>query len=245
MCRRWPKAEGPERGQACDLCDFADLYTGFLQRAPDDSGYAYWLDQLNNHGDTRSNQISSFGGCDEFVANVAALALAGSSNSLRYVLSDVQGSTRAVMNNNSSSSTVLARHDYLPFGEELGAIGGRTSGQGYNASDNNRWKYGMTERDATSGLDHTWFRKYENLSGRWTSPDPYHGSEYISQPQSFNRYSYSVNDPVNIVDPDGLDGFGATRRMLGSASCRGLFGPIDPLKKLDTLKNSNWGQACD
>ena len=41
--------------------------------------------------------------------------------------------------------------------------------QGYNASDNNRWKYGMTERDATSGLDHTWFRKYESLSGRWTS----------------------------------------------------------------------------
>ena len=183
----------------------SDLYTGFLQRAPDDSGYAYWLDQLNNHGDTRSNQISSFAGCDEFVANVAALGIAGSSNSLRYVLSDVQGSTRAVMNNNSSSSAIVSRHDYLPFGEEIGSgIGPRSLPQGYNASDANRWKYGMTERDATSGLDHTWFRKYENLSGRWTSPDPLGG--HLGAPQTFNGYNYTGNDPVNLIDRFGLDG---------------------------------------
>ena len=127
----------------------------------------------------------------------------GSSGGLHYVLSDLQGSTRAVMNNNSSSSAIVARHDYLPFGEELGAIGGRTSGQGYTATDQNRWKYGMTERDATSGLDHTWFRKYESLSGRWTSPDPVSGS--IGDPQSFNHYAYSGNDPRNRIDPTGLD----------------------------------------
>ena len=65
----------------------------------------------------------------------------GSSGGLKYVLSDIQGSTRAVMSNNGNSSTVLARHDYLPFGEEIGSsIGGRTSGQGYSAADLNRWK---------------------------------------------------------------------------------------------------------
>lgn len=202
----------------------SDLYTGFLQRAPDDSGYAYWLDQLTNHGDTRSNQISSFGGCDEFIANVAALALAGSSNSLRYVLSDVQGSTRAVINNNSSSSAILARRDYLPFGEEIGpGIGSRTLAQSYNASDNNRWKYGMTERDATSGLDHTWFRKYESLSGRWTSSDPINGA--ASDPQSFNHFSYAANDPVNFVDPEGLDSHGP--------GLPGLRPPAPPLRFLD------------
>ncbi len=30
----------------------------------------------------------------------------------------------------------------------------------------------MSDYDAT-GLDHTWWRKYENHSSRWTSPDPY------------------------------------------------------------------------
>ncbi|HBB97555.1 MAG TPA: hypothetical protein DC054_19410 [Blastocatellia bacterium] len=126
----------------------------------------------------------------------------GSSGGLHYVLSDLQGSTRAVMNNNSSSSAVVARHDYLPFGEELGAIGGRTSGEGYSATDQNRWKYAMTERDATSGLDHTPWRKYESTSGRWTSPDPINGS--VANPQSFNHFSYAANDPVNSNDPIGL-----------------------------------------
>ena len=128
----------------------------------------------------------------------------GSSGGLKYVLSDLQGTTRAVMNNNGSSSAIVARHDYLPFGEELSSVVGlRSSSQGYSATDTNRQKYGMTERDATSGLDHTWWRKYESTSGRWTSPDPLSGS--IADPQSFNHYSYTGNDPVNFVDPSGLD----------------------------------------
>jgi RHS repeat-associated protein len=92
----------------------------------------------------------------------------------------------------------------LPFGEELGVgIGSRSGGQGYGASDTNSWKYGMLQRDAATGLDHTWFRKYESTSGRWTSPDPLHGG--LADPQSFNGYNYSGNDPVNSVDPSGLD----------------------------------------
>jgi RHS repeat-associated protein len=130
----------------------------------------------------------------------------GSSGGLKYVLSDLQGTTRAVMNNNGSSSAIVARHDYLPFGEEIGSnIGLRSSGQGYAASDTNRWKYGLTERDAATGLDHTWWRKYESYSGRWTSPDPYNGSLTIANPQSFNRFTYTQNDPVNFVDPSGLN----------------------------------------
>jgi RHS repeat-associated protein len=127
----------------------------------------------------------------------------GSSGGLKYVLSDLQGTTRAVMNNNGSSSAVVVRHDYLPFGEEIGSnVGLRSSSQGYSATDTNRFKYGLTERDSTTGLDHTWWRKYESTSGRWTSPDPLGGS--VSNPQTFNRYSYTQNDPVNFVDPSGL-----------------------------------------
>jgi len=91
----------------------------------------------------------------------------------------------------------------LPFGEELGAgTGSRSGSQGYGASDTNRWKYGMLQRDAATGLDHAGFRKYENFSGRWTSPDPLNGS--IGDPQSFNHFSYAGNDPVNFIDPSGL-----------------------------------------
>ena len=69
------------------------------------------------------------------------------------------------MNDNGvGTSSVIARHDYLPFGEELGAnVGMRTGAQGYNVPDANRQKYAMLERDST-GLDHTWWRKYESTA---------------------------------------------------------------------------------
>jgi len=136
-------------------------------------------------------------------------------NTINYVLGDVQGSTRAVM----SGTSVVARHDFLPFGEEIAVtVGMRTSGQGFRTlnsmglpvdaqgaiADKIRQRYGLTERDDASGLDHTWWRKNEIRAGRWTSPDPYLGSMIITNPQSFNRYAYVNNDPVNFVDPTGL-----------------------------------------
>jgi len=73
------------------------------------------------------------------------------------------------MNNNGvGTSTVIARHDYLPFGEEISSgVGMRTGSQGYNVPDANPQKYAMLERDST-GLDHTWWRKYESTAGRYT-----------------------------------------------------------------------------
>jgi RHS repeat-associated protein len=130
-------------------------------------------------------------------------------SALNYVLTDAQGSTRAIMSNSGGNSAILARHDYLPFGEEIGSgTGQRTGGQGgqgYGAADTNRQKYGLTERDDPTGLDHTWFRKYDNTAGRWTTPDRYLGSMSPSSPQSFNRYAYVTNDPVNFIDPSGLE----------------------------------------
>lgn len=134
------------------------------------------------------------------------LAVQEASVGLTYVLTDVQGSTRALMNNSGSgTSTITSRHDHLPFGEEIGAgVGLRTTTQKYSQSDNVRRRFSMTERDDVSSLDHTLFRKLESRAGRWTSPDPYSGSQNVANPQSLNRYSYVGNDPVNLIDPTGL-----------------------------------------
>jgi RHS repeat-associated protein len=121
---------------------------------------------------------------------------------VKYLLSDWQGSTRAVLSN---SGYVSSRMDYQAFGEDISAgTGIRTTAQGFNSSNNLRQKYGLTERDEATGLDHTWFRKNEQKAGRWTSPDPYNGSMSLGNPQSFNRYSYVGNQPTNFVDPSGL-----------------------------------------
>ena len=124
------------------------------------------------------------------------------SSGVQYLFTDWQGSTRTITD---AAGIVKGRLDYTAFGEEVGAgVGNRTSAQGYTES-NVRNRYALTERDETTGLDHTWWRKNENKAGRWTSPDPYSGSMNFGDPQSFNRYSYANNDPVNLIDPSGLN----------------------------------------
>lgn len=120
----------------------------------------------------------------------------------QYIFSDHQNSPRVVSNN---AGTIIARHDYLPFGEEaLNGIGMRTTGQGYGGNGAARQKYAGMEINNATGMAHTLWRQYDSLSGRWTAPDPYRGSMSVDSPQSLNRYLYVNNDPLNQVDPDGL-----------------------------------------
>ena len=52
------------------------------------------------------------------------------------------------------------------------------------------------------------FRQYDPKQGRWISPDPA-GQNAVdpSDPQTWNRYAYVRNSPLNNVDPLGLDGW--------------------------------------
>ncbi|MDQ3802537.1 MAG: hypothetical protein M3416_01585 [Acidobacteriota bacterium] len=59
------------------------------------------------------------------------------------------------------------------------------------------------ERDA-NGSDDAMMRRYSRSQARFEQPDPYDGSYSLADPQSFNRYSYTQNDPVNFTDPSGL-----------------------------------------
>lgn len=65
-------------------------------------------------------------------------------------------------------------------------------------------KFDTYLRDAI-GSDDAMHRRYNRWWARFEQPDPYDGSYDLTSPQSFNRYSYVNNDPVNFVDPLGLD----------------------------------------
>jgi RHS repeat-associated protein len=82
---------------------------------------------------------------------------------------------------------------YYPYGEEQG---GATAG--------NKEKFATYTRDSVSELDYAWNRYYSSTWGRFTSADPYRASGGAANPQSWNRYTYVVNDPGNFFDPKGL-----------------------------------------
>ena len=104
----------------------------------------------------------------------------------------------------------VMRHDYLPFGGEIlpnqGTQNVRTAAQGYgNSFDSLRLKFTGKERDTETGLDYFGARYYANLQGRFAAADPLFTSGKPASPQSWNRYSYVMNNPLRLIDPTGLD----------------------------------------
>ena len=59
------------------------------------------------------------------------------------------------------------------------------------------------ERDAETGLDYFGARYFGGGMGRFTSPDPLMASAVPELPQSWNRYSYVLNNPLRYIDPTG------------------------------------------
>ncbi len=117
-----------------------------------------------------------------------------------YLSDDHLGTARLVMD---GQGNVVARHDYLPFGEEIAAgQAGRTSQWG-PGNDTVNQKFTGKERDSESGLDYFGARYYGSALGRFTSVDPEGASASLFDPQRWNGYSYAVNNPYKFVDRDG------------------------------------------
>ena len=60
------------------------------------------------------------------------------------------------------------------------------------------------ERDSETGLDDFGARYLSSAQGRFTSADPLLSSATIYNPQTWNRYSYALNNPLKYTDPTGL-----------------------------------------
>lgn len=71
-----------------------------------------------------------------------------------------------------ADSSVAARHDYKPFGEEVSMGQGlRSTTLGYGAVDGIRQKFTQQERDNETGLDYMHARYFASAQGRFSSAD--------------------------------------------------------------------------
>jgi RHS repeat-associated protein len=186
---------------------------------------------------------------------------------LQWMVADHLGTPRMVIDKTGSLSGIK-RHDYLPFGEEIGAnVGIRSAGNGYTA-DQIKQKFTGKRRDDETGLDFFEARYFSSTQGRFTSPDEFTGGATelfavvtahnptfyaeLAEPQSLNKYTYCLNNPYKFVDPDGhqstiADGMNAAGQALQSqpnpyaqAAAKVFF--IAGAAAY-TVANTDWGQV--
>ncbi|MEK6299507.1 MAG: RHS repeat-associated core domain-containing protein [Acidobacteriota bacterium] len=110
------------------------------------------------------------------------------SGTTRYLLGD-RLSVRLILD---GSGNVVGRQAHLPYGEDF-------------AESGTQQKHHFTsyERDGESGQDYAINRNHSPSVGRFGSVDKLRGNMF--NPNRLNRYSYVMDDPVNRVDPLGLE----------------------------------------
>jgi len=117
-------------------------------------------------------------------------AIYNASGPTNYRHADWLGSSRVT---STSSRTVSSDMAYAPFGEQYAKTGGSLD-PSFTGEDS----------DTNSGLYDFTFREYSPSQGRWMSPDPASVGN-PTNPASWNRYAYVMNNPLALVDALGLD----------------------------------------
>jgi RHS repeat-associated protein len=118
-------------------------------------------------------------------------------SSLRYMHHDHLGSVAAVT---SDTGAVIERLAFDPWGKRRNVDGKSDTTDSLVGQTTDR---GYTEHEHLDemGIIHMNGRVYDPLVGRMMSADP-----FIQAPgslQSYNRYSYVMNNPLNLTDPSG------------------------------------------
>jgi RHS repeat-associated protein len=164
-------------------------YDGDGLRVKKSSGTLYWAGGVAE-SDSSGNITSEY----VFFAGARIARRDVATGNVYYYLSDHLGSSNVVTN---ATGVIQNESDFYPFGGER---------QITNNLANQHFKFTGKERDAESGLDEYDFRNLNTSMGRWMRPDP-SGIMFANpmSPQSMNLYSYVVNNPLSMIDPNGLE----------------------------------------
>ena len=188
--------------QLTQTVGIAYTYDGDGKRVQKSTGKLYWYgmgsDPLDETDATGSTDNAAF---NEYIFfNGKRIARRDSSNTVNYYFADHLGTARIVT---SSVGAVLDDSDFYPFGGERTVV----------SSSGNSYKFTGKERDAESGLDYFGARYYASTMGRFSSTDPKGlGLRHLLNPQKLNKYSYVLNNPLSLFDPNGMEEITITYR---------------------------------
>ena len=119
-------------------------------------------------------------------------------NQTRYLHRDHLGSVTEVTN---ETGTLLESRSYDVWGKRRNTNWTPASGQ-IHPAEGRRGFTGHEHLD-DAALIHMNGRVYDPNVGRMLSPDPF--VQFAGYSQSFNRYSYTLNNPLSFTDPSGFE----------------------------------------
>ncbi|MDQ0313352.1 RHS repeat-associated protein [Kitasatospora herbaricolor] len=102
-------------------------------------------------------------------------------------------------------------------------------------------------KDDTTGLTNLGARQYDPTTGRFITPDPIIDA---GDPQQWNAYTYSNNDPVNLSDPSGLrpegvcGGFGTCTETSGGRDTGEIIHETFKLERDGAWTESYWSKSA-
>jgi len=94
-----------------------------------------------------------------------------------------------------------------------------------------KYKYTGKERDTESGYDYFSARNYHSEIGRFMSVDPLAGKY-----PGWSSYNYTMNNPMNMVDPDGMEADDIIIRTKGGDDKNYVKRTFDQLQSLTSQK---------
>src|SRR6266545_393298 len=117
-------------------------------------------------------------------------AVAGAQDTVTYYHTDAIGSVRMITDANGG---VVARYDYLPFGGDC------APNPPCVTQPPDTKQFAGKDRDTDTAFDYFGARYYDNAAGRFSTVDPGHIGGNLLDPQSWNAYSYSRNNPLRFI----------------------------------------------
>lgn len=168
---------------------------------------------------------------------LVAVKKSGTNAGVLYFHHDHLGSTTVVTD---ASGGVVERLAYEPFGKRRFSEGNIDNGNTIKGLNTNR---GFTEQEHLDGLGliHMNGRVYDPVTGRFMSADP--TVPDASDLQSFNRYSYTRNNPLAATDPTGFEDKRLEDEYRGLNSLQSIFDKVASGIKGLFESISNWGSS--
>ncbi len=145
--------------------------------------YTWGLDLAGQWSGQYEQEAGGIGGL------LAVTVASGGVERVYLPIADAKGNIRHLWD--ATSNAIAATYDYDPFGRLIGKTGA--------AADACPFRFSSKYLDEETGLYYYGYRYYDPCSLKWLSRDP------LGEQGGLNLTAFCGNDPVNQVDPLGLE----------------------------------------